>query len=128
MNKTELENIIKNSEYNYYGLRMDEYKYNVGDECFKSHQLYQDAFYDDNDDFVYPLITEGINKGFFDAGELNGTCCLMITIDNIDKVLNNISDYYGDYCNLIAGNMVEDGNDMGEIIIENAVVLASFDI
>lgn len=122
--------LIQNSEYEYFGLRKDDYNYNVGDICNNSHQLFQDAQYDYDDNLLYPLIEEGIYKGFFDAGELNGTCAIEISLNNsenvITKRLETMKMYPSKNLYLIAGNYCEVGNDINEIIIENAIVIDKF--
>lgn len=49
--------------------------------------------------------------------ELNGICCTML--DSI-----GINEYFGEHAAVIAGNSFSYGEDSGEIIIEDAVVLA----
>lgn len=116
-----IKQLVQNGKYDYYGLRADNYDYAIDDICHNSHQLYQDPWYDDEYELVYP---EGIGpySGYYDAGELNGTCAVEINEDNIEEALNLISAYCGDLY-LIAGNSCEYGVDDGEIIIRNAVVL-----
>ena len=114
--------IISENEYSYYGLRNDNISYNAGDTCNPSHQLYQDDMYDEDGELLYPVGT-GIYAGYFDAGELDGTCAIAITEDTITKALELVSRYDGEYIHLIAGNYIEDGADNGEYIIKDAIVL-----
>lgn len=61
----------------------------------------------------------------WDGGELQGTCALLVECaDDLEEILEQSSMYLGDNVTLIAGNSYEGGNDIGEAIIENAVVLA----
>ena len=112
--------IISADNYTDYGLRIDNIKYNVGDICNNSHSLYWDAVYDEDGDPVYPLIEDGPYAGYYDGGELDGTCAVMINADNIEDALELISQYL----HLIAGYDSTIGEDTGEIVIRDAVVLA----
>ena len=65
--------------------------------------------------------------GCYDAGELNGTCCIKVTADTVDEAIERMAMYkYDDECELIliAGDYAEEGNDVEEIIIEDAEVIA----
>ncbi len=120
----EIKNIISKAEYEVYGFRSDAKKYEVGDILSNSHELYQDPQYaDDFTTLLYPLVTEGIYKGYFDAGELNGTCAIYTDEYSIEESLNETMEYNGKYIYLIAGNKYEEGNDLNEVIIEDAKVL-----
>lgn len=115
----EIKTLIKKSEYEVYGIRVDDnVKYNVGDTCYKSHQWWQDEPYEDCD------LEYNEDMSCWDGGELPGTCALLVTEKNVEKILKQSEMYIGDYVTLIAGNVYELGNDIGEIIIENAIVLA----
>ena len=116
--------IIAIDQYTDYGLRVDSIKYNVGDICNNSHSLYWDPVYDEDDNLVYPLIEDGPYTGYYDGGELDGTCAIKINADNIEDALNLISQYDGAYMHLIAGYDSTIGEDTGEIVIRDAVVLA----
>ena len=117
-----------------YGLRADDFDYQIGDVCHKSHQLYQDAMYADDDAFMrdeplYPYCEDGIYKGYYDAGELNGTCAVSFNIDDEDsimKAIETVDNYFGDYIYLIKGEYAENGNDVREVIISNTVVVGKF--
>lgn len=130
MTKEMIVEILKEIEANpdkYYGLRVDDCNYNIGDICNLSHELFQDPIYDDNDELVYPE-GEGIYKGYYDAGELNGTCAVSVNEDCIESALEKANGYYGDYIYLIAGDYEQEGNDIGESIIEEAVVLKKWKV
>lgn len=111
-----------------YGLRADDFEYEIGDTCHKSHQLYQDPDYDENGEEIYPYCEDGIYKGFYDAGELDGTCAIEVESneESIIKALEKVNDYFGDYIYLIKGNYCECGNDTGEVIISDAIVVGKF--
>ena len=66
MERKEIEKIISNSDYDVYGLRKDDRLCSVGEILPNSHQLYQDPQYTDDSftELLYPLVTEGIYKGF----------------------------------------------------------------
>lgn len=120
MTVQEIKNIIQKDEYEVYGIRVDsDLKYNVGDICYNSHQWWQDEPYE-NCDFEYNEDVEA-----WDGGELSGTCALLVTAENVEEILEKSKMYFGDYVTLIAGKAYESGNDLGEIIIENARVLAT---
>ena len=72
---------------------------------------------------MYPYIEEGIYKGFYDAGELNGTSTICVNINSIEESLNLVNSYDGKYLYLVAGDNYSYGNDIGEVIIENAKVI-----
>ena len=121
---------ISDSENEFFGLRYDNNNYSINDRCENSHQWYQDA---DNLENFEELTEEELDElynseiGCYDAGELEGTCCIKVTEDTIDDALNRIKMYkYDDACELllISGDYAEEGNDVEEIIIENAIVIA----
>ncbi len=82
-----IKNAINGTEYEFYGLRVDGgIRYSVGDTANNSRQLFQDPDFDDDGELVYPYIEDGVNKGLYDAGELDGTCS--IRFDSDDDELN----------------------------------------
>lgn len=113
----DLRHIINEDEYEFYGIRVDScIKYNVGDSCENSHQWWQD---DPEDGSEY-----NSENHLWDGGELNGTCCLRVSSDDIENVLNIAKKrYFGNNITLIAGDYAESGNDNGELIIECAKVI-----
>ena len=125
MQINEVKKIIENAEFNFYGLRMDSNKYSIGDICESSHQLYQDPEFDEEGNLLYEYQAEGPYKGYYDAGELNGTCAVQIIDGNVELALNSVKKYNGQYIYLIAGNDGFEGNDSHnqEIIINDAKVL-----
>lgn len=120
----EIRDLINGAEYGYIGIRADERDYQIGEIMDNSHQLFADPQY--NDDYtklLYPYISEGVYAGFYDAGELNGTCALSISANNIEEMLKRVMSY-GSKHYLIGGNSMEYGYDEDEIIIKNAEVIA----
>mgnify|MGYP000851674368 CR=1 FL=1 len=118
---------MQNSEYEYFGLRKDNFNYEVGDICNKSHELFQDPIYNENYELVYPYCKKGIYKGYYDAGELNGTSAIRVSTDDTEndivKMVEEMSIYAGNNLYLIAGNSFEDGTDNSEIIMEDARII-----
>ena len=115
---------------NYFGMRIDECSYNVGDTANYSHQLYEDPWFDDDGELVYPYVEDGIYAGYYDAGELNGTCCIGFdpTDDSsIEQALKIVSCYFGYNLHILCGDSAVNGEDTGEIIIEDAKVIAAFE-
>ena len=90
-----------------------------------SHQLFQDPQYVDFEctELLYPYISEGTYAGFYDGGELDGTCALEVSEGNIEEMLERVMSYGNKYY-LIGGNSMEYGNDDDEIIINDAEVIA----
>lgn len=118
MDLLKLQEIISQGEYDFFGIRVDsKNKYNVGDTCENSHTWYQDNPEDDSE------YNEDLHM--WDGGELNGTCCLKVTPETLESVLQRAEKmYFGDKITLIAGDYAEGGNDKGELIIEDAKVIA----
>jgi len=120
MTKEQISKIIEKEEYSVYGLRMDYTEYQVGDIMANSHQWYQDP---QSDDDTFESDNYNGFLGCWDYGELDGTCTIHVTTDNIDSALENIRSYEGKYMYLVGGDYAEGGNDQGEAIIEDAKVL-----
>lgn len=132
--KTTLE-MIKNAiqaldedmiEDNFFGIRIDECRYEVGDIANNSHELYQDPEFDEDGELIYEE-GQGIYEGYYDAGELDGTCCISFDPQDdssIEYALSLVSCYYGDYLHILSGSNVQSGNDEQEIVIKNAKVVA----
>ena len=121
----EIKKIIEEEGFEHFGLRADNMTYNVGDICENSHQLFQDPEFDENEELVYPAITDKNSPyyGFYDAGELEGTCAIKVGNDSIARSLESVKIYSGNHLYLIAGNDVEYGYDEDEIIIKDAEVI-----
>ena len=126
MTVSEIKKMIENTEYNFYGLRADDAEYESGDIANRSHQLYQDPDFDECGELLYPYIEDGPYSGFYDAGELNGTCAVKFDPyddDSIQSAIDTVSSYCGDRVYIIAGDDAYNGNDVDEIIIEDAEVI-----
>ncbi len=130
----EIFEIVRNEESmnDCFGIRWDSAKYDVGDNLPNSHQLFQDQEYDENEEPIYSA-GEGRYEGYFDAGELNGTCSVGIDFyDSAEKIARKIekSNLYNFNADskfyLIQGSDAEGGNDIDESIIANAAVRAIF--
>ena len=90
----EIRDLINEAEYGYIGIRADERDYQIGEIMDNSHQLFADPQYnDDYTELLYPYISEGVYAGFYDAGELNGTCALSISANNIEEMLKRVMSY-----------------------------------
>lgn len=121
MTAEQVKKIIEDGEFEYYGIRSDEtVEYKIGDTCFESHQWWQD----DPGDSTMEYNTE---MQCWDGGELPGTCALGISGNSdVQKILEYSRRCYGGkHITLIAGYRAECGNDDGEIIIRDAVVLCA---
>lgn len=125
MSLEELNKIIENAEFVFFGLRKDNLEYKEGDFCKNSHQLFQDPDFDDDGNLIYPYCSEGPYKGYYDAGELDGTCTVQIIDGNVEQALEKVKEYSGKHIYLIAGNNGVQGNDIynQEFIISDAKVL-----
>lgn len=128
MTVEEIKRICNESECESFGFRMDHKKYQTGEECEVSHQLFQDPWFDDDGELLYEEDTdpESPYYGFYDAGELDGTCSIGFDPDDpesIRKALEMVDIYPGEYFTVIGGTWGTGGNDIGENIISDAVVL-----
>lgn len=113
----EIMEIIKNGEYDVYGLRMDYAEYKIGDVCDNSFDWWQD---DPEDGSEYDE-----DMGLWKGEELDGTCAIIVTSENIEDALKRIKMYNpGANLYLIAGYDWQEGNDIDEVIIRNAKVVA----
>ena len=131
MTVEDIKNAISGTDFEFYGLRVDEgVRYNVGDTANNSHQLYQDPDFDDDGELIYPYIEDGVNKGLYDAGELDGTCTIGFDAEDdtsIAKAIEQIRGYFGDNIHVLGGDYAEGGNDRGELIIRDAEILGAYD-
>lgn len=125
MTVEEIRNLISEAEYDYIGIRADSRDYQIGEVMDNSHQLFQDPQYTDFEctELLYPYISEGPYTGFYDGGELDGTCALEVSESNIEEMIERVTSYGNKYY-LIGGNSMEYGNDDDEIIINDAEVIA----
>lgn len=120
------EDTIENKSF---GLRMDECKYKVGDYANVSHELYQDPIFDLDGELVYEE-GKGIYSGYYDAGELAGTCVIEFDPNDetgIEEALKRACVYCNDNLHVVCGRSLGEGNDCDEIIIENAEIIAVFE-
>ena len=92
----EIRNLISEAEYDYIGIRADDRDHQIGEVMDNSHQLFQ---------------------------ELDGTCALEVSENNIEEMIEAVKSY-GEKIYLIGGNSMEYGNDVDEIIIRDAEVIA----
>lgn len=126
----DIKKAVKVKEYEFYGIRVDDgIRYNVGDIANNSHQLFQDPDYDEDGELIYPYIEDGVNKGLYDAGELDGTCVIGFDAEDVVSIANALkmaNIYCGDYVHVLGGDYAEGGNDRGELIISNAEVLGAY--
>ena len=128
MTAAEIKRICEESDFSYFGIRADDMEYQIGDICNNSHQLFQDPFFDDFGNLLYPAVEdpESPYYGYYDAGELDGTCAVKFNPDNEDSIesaLEAVKMYSGKNFYIIAGDTMEYGNDAGEIIIIEAEVI-----
>ena len=121
----EIRNLIGEVEYDYIGIRADDRDYQIGEVMDNSHQLFQDPQYADFEctELLYPYISDGPYTGFYDGGELDGTCALEVSENNIEEMIEAVKSY-GEKTYLIGGNVMQYVNDKDEIIIRDAEVIA----
>ena len=121
----EIRKLISEAEYDYIGISADDRDYQDGEVMDNSHQLFQDPQYADFEctELLYPYISDGPYTGFYDGGELDGTCALEVSENNIEEMIEAVKSY-GEKTYLIGGNTMQYGNDKDEIIIRNAEVIA----
>ena len=103
-----------NYEYEYYGIRTDNREYQVGDTVANSHAWDFENDREIEDEFYNGACATGIAPLWFDEDDMEA----------IEKALEIQKDYRGAHQYLIAGGNADYGNDRGEIIIENAEVIA----
>lgn len=128
MTAAEIKRICEESDFSYFGIRADDMEYQIGDICNNSHQLFQDPIFDDFGNLLYPAVEdpESPYYGYYDAGELDGTCAVKFNPDSeedIQDALEVAKMYSGKNLYIIAGDSIEHGNDDGEIIIREAEVI-----
>lgn len=65
---------------------------------------------------IYPYIEDGIYSGFYDAGELDGTCAIGFDAEDdtsIAKAIEQIKFYFGGNVSVLGGDYAERGIDSG---------------
>ena len=127
MTVSEIAEIVRKGlfeEYNVYGLRADRDKIMPGERLKKSHQWYQDDPSAWGEDCPYDE-----DMHMWDGGELDGTCAAGIPDyacdleKEIGLALERARTYTG-CVYLIGGSGADRGNDIGEMIIADAVCIA----
>jgi len=93
------ETMDENLEYEYFGVRSQYETFELGEMDHVSH------IWDDGEDT---------------GEELNGVCA---TKADSREIRLHCGNTYGTHCAIIAGNDIEYGEDAGEIIIRDAVVV-----
>lgn len=86
-------------------------------------------YFHDDGELIYPYIEDGVNKGLYDAGELDGTCATGFCPDDdmsIATAIKQLKMYPGDYIHVLGGDCAEGRNGRGGLIISNAEVLWVF--
>lgn len=126
----DIKKAISGTDFEFYGLRVDDgIRYNIGDTANNSHQLFQDPDFDEDGELIYPYIEDGIYAGFYDAGELDGTCTIGFDAEDdasIVKAIEQVKIYFGGNVHVLGGDYAESGNDNGELIISGAEVLGVY--
>lgn len=123
-----IKKVIKGTDFEYYGIRVDSKKYTIGDTCANSHQWWQDsdvaqAYGLTDDDY-------GEDMQCWDGGELDGACTIGFDADDdasIARAIEIIGSYFGDYIHILGGDYAEGGNDISELVIRDAEVLGVFE-
>lgn len=127
MTVKEIAEIVKNGlfeEHDIYGLRADRDGLNVGDTLNNSHQWWQDDPSELGEECEYDE-----ERGLWDGGELDGTCTIGLPDyacdfeKEIEKALKRIQ-MYGKNIYLVGGDNAGCGNDIDEVLISNAVIVA----
>ena len=118
---------VEESDYWVYGIRADSRDLPNDYQLEPSHDWFQDypgECEDQYDDPDYPFDEE---MDCWDGGELNGTCAIDFEYAHLQDTIKRAMKEYlvsGGHVYLIAGNSWHAGNDVDEIIIRDAVVLA----
>lgn len=128
MTVQDIKRICEESNFKYFGIRSDDMEYHVGDVCENSHQLFQDPQFDEFGELIFPEVEDSSSPyyGYYDAGELDGTCAVRFSPEDEDSISNALeaaNDYPGNHIYVIAGDSIEIGNDADEIIIMAAEVI-----
>lgn len=116
----------ESSNYGYFAIRQEDCLYDPGDWAFNSKTLLQDPEYDDNGELIYPLCSEGPYKGFYVGPMLPGTSGIMFYDYETFKTAIKELNYSGDKITIIGGDTFEYGDDINEVIIHNARVIAQY--
>ena len=104
MTAREINDLVKDAGYGYVGIRVDnDVAYSIGDDVAASR------VWD-----VYGATDE----------MLDGTSCIGLDGSNAEQALRIIGQYRGNRIYIIAGHDMDYGEDVGEIIIRDAVIIA----
>ncbi len=110
----DIKNAVKGTDFDFYGVRVDgSILYHVGDTANNSRQLFQDPDFDDGE-LIYPYIEDGVNKGLYDAGELDGTCTIGFCPDDdipIAAAIKQLKMYPSDFIHVLGRDYAEGRND-----------------
>lgn len=96
-----------------YGVKIDDYKYNIGDIPKNSMNTLSEHTGNPDDDYM-----------------LDGVCTTGISprSNNNDAEFEMVAGYWGKYITLIVGTNSYSGNDPYESVIKNGTVRAQFEI
>lgn len=120
MTAKEILKVIEESGKNYtmFGVRADNREFEIGDELPCSHNMIDDLY--DEETGMYPLLDGTCAIGFgqlwFDGEDDD--------IETVNAALEACHKYCTDRMYLVVGSGYQYGDDAGEIVIENAVVVA----
>lgn len=108
MTAAEIKNLVEFGEYEYIGIRVEDgVEYQIGEMANVSRVWVDNEVTDET---------------------LDGTSCIGFranaTEEEIEEALEAADIYYGDQVYLIAGNEMTFGEDDGEYIIKDAIVIA----
>ena len=124
-----IKEMCKDACFEYFGLRGDNAEYQTGDACEASHQIFQDPQYTDDtcEELIFPYVSdpESPYYGFYDAGELDGTCSIGFDPEDENSIRAALYavEMYGKKLYIIGGNRMEHGHDDGEYIIKEAEIV-----
>lgn len=125
MNTEKIYETIKENadEFEFWGIHVDDRKFETGEILPNSYEKYQD----DPCDESYEYDKE---SGLWIGRELDGTSCVAIcdtwdnySLDDVKKALDITKLYNYDHCYLVASDVASKGNDINEYVIENAKVI-----
>lgn len=108
-------------EFEWYGIRADDKKYEIGEICELSHNWWQDNP-EDGSEYNKEL-------GLWDGGELDGTCAINCTddLDDLSKIVELVKNtYLAEHIYLIGSDACHSGNDANEIVMTDAEILKEY--
>lgn len=104
---------IEKSNLNHFGIRSEDRSLEEGYELEASHD------WEDNemqDELLSGTCATGIGYLWLDGEQED--------VDTLQKAISANGGRYGDHVYIIGGDSYEDGNDDGEVIISDAIVIA----